>query len=64
MDTGYKSLWVDVGANGSASNSQLCELKEAIDNSDINFPDPDLLPHDDQGMPYVLVGDDAFALRT
>ena len=59
VDAGYTFLWVDVGANGSASDNQLfnsCELKEAIDSSDINFQDPDPLPHDNQTMPYLLVG--------
>ena len=67
VDADYKFLWVDVGANGSASDAQLfnsCELKEAIERGDINFPDPNPLPIDDQDMPYFLVGDDAFALRT
>lgn len=44
----YKCLWVDIGANGSASNAQVfnvCELKEAIDSGKLNFPDPAPLPH-------------------
>ncbi|KAK3106532.1 hypothetical protein FSP39_022055 [Pinctada imbricata] len=67
VDADYKFLWVDVGANGSASDTQVftfCELKQAIDNSEMNFPSPEPLPHDNEDMPYFLVGDDAFALRT
>lgn len=44
----YKCLWVDIGANGSASNAQVfnvCELKEAIDSGKLNFPDRAPLPH-------------------
>lgn len=44
----FKCLWVDIGANGSASNAQVfnaCELKEAIDSGKSNFPDPAPLPH-------------------
>ena len=63
----YKFLWVDIGANGSASDAQLfnsCRLKEDIDSGAINSPEPEPLPHDDENIPYFLVGDDAFALRT
>ena len=43
VDADYKFLWVDVGANGSASDAQLfnsCELKEAIDSGE---SDPEYL---------------------
>ena len=67
VDADYKLLWVDIGANGSASAARLfnsCRLKEDIDSGAINFPEPEPLPHDDENIPYFLVGDDAFALRT
>ena len=67
VDGEYKFIWVDVGANGPASDAQIfedCELKLAIDQDVIGFPPPDHLPADDKDMPYFFVGDDAFPLRT
>ncbi len=67
VDANYKFLWVEVGAHGSAGDAHIFnngELKEAIDSQAIHFPPPEPLPHDDKDMPYFIVGDDAFALRS
>ena len=40
------------------------ELKECLSNGSIGLPPPSPLPNDDQDMPYFLLGDDAFCLRT
>ncbi|XP_076029145.1 uncharacterized protein LOC143017992 [Oratosquilla oratoria] len=41
------------------------ELKEGLENDSITgWPRPDPLPNDTQGVPYFIVGDDAFSLRT
>ncbi len=67
VDADYKFLWVDVGANGSASDAQVfndSQLKEAIEDGTMKFPEDDALPGDDRPMPYFIIGDDAFALRT
>ena len=58
---------VDVGGRSSMSDCQIfneSELKECLDNGRIGFPEPDPLPFDDRDMPYFLLGDDAFGLRT
>ena len=64
----YKFLYVEVGAQGSASDAQIynrSNLKEAMKTNDIGFPDAQILPHDNQDpIPYFIVGDDAFALAT
>ena len=63
----YEFLWVDVGANGSASDCQVfndCALHKAIVNNTIGFPPADPLPGDDRPMDYFIIGDDAFPLRT
>ena len=39
-------------------------FKTALENGDMGFPEPDPLPADDHDMPYFLIGDDAFPLRT
>ncbi len=67
VDADYKFVWVDVGVNGSASDGSIfniCELKKGIEAHTITLPDPDPLPSDDRDMPYFLIGDDAFPLRT
>ena len=67
VDADYKFLWVEVGSNGSASDAQVFNaglLKKFIESGDINFPSSQPLPNDDKDMPYFIIGDDAFALRT
>lgn len=67
VDANYKFLWVDVGANGSASDAQIFnqgELKDCILDSTIGFPPDDPIPNDDRPLPYYIIGDDAFPLRS
>jgi hypothetical protein len=67
VDADYKFLWVEVGTPGSTSDAAVfndTEFKEAIETGDINFPDAEPLPSDDEDMPYFIVGDDAFALKS
>ena len=67
VDADYKFLWVNVGAEGGASDAQLfnnCELKYYIESNNLGLPDPVPLPGDNKNMPYFIIGDDAFALRT
>ena len=40
------------------------ELKECLEEETIGFPDPDPMPNDDKNVPYFILGDDAFGLRT
>ena len=66
-DASYKFLFVNVGAAGSAGdagtwlNSSLHGYLEA---GTAGLPEPEPMPHDDVAVPYHLVGDDAFALKT
>ena len=64
----YKFLWADVYGNGSSSEAHIynnSELQAGLENDDIaGWPRPDPLPNDNQDVPYFLVGDDAFSLRT
>ena len=67
VDAQYKFTWVDVGAMGSAGDANVfnhSELRDCINEDTIGFPQPEPLPGDDEDMPYFLVGDYAFALRT
>ena len=65
-DADYKFLWLDIGPDGASSDAQIyndSELKEALDNQTIGFPDPEPLPGDNRDMPFFFLGDDAFGLR-
>jgi len=67
VDADYKFLWVDIGANGACSNSEvfnMSELKVQVDNGTIGFPEADPLPNDDKDTPYFIIADDAFPLDT
>lgn len=66
-DATYKFLYVDVGAEGGASDGGTwsnCSLHDAIEENRAGVPQSEPLPNDDQPVPYHFVGDDAFALRT
>ena len=50
VDTDYRFHWVDVGRNGSFSDTQVfnnCYMKENIVDGTIRFPNIDQLPGDD-----------------
>ena len=66
MDAYYKFIWAYVSGKGAASDAQVfngSELKGAIEDGTIGFPDPAPIPNDDEPMPYFMVRDDAFALK-
>ena len=67
VDGDYKFLWADVSGDGAASDAQVyndSELKRRIEDGSIGFPDPAPIPNDDRNMPYFLIGDDAFGLKS
>ncbi|XP_068204670.1 putative nuclease HARBI1 [Palaemon carinicauda] len=66
-DATYKFLYVDVGAEGGASDGGTgsnCSLHDAVEENRAEVPQPELLPNDDHPVPNHFVGDDTFALRT
>ncbi|XP_077864210.1 uncharacterized protein LOC144349547 [Saccoglossus kowalevskii] len=66
-DATYKFLYVDVGAEGGASDGGTwsnCSLYDAVEENRAGVPQPEPLPNDGQPVPYHFVEDDAFALRT
>ena len=70
VDADYKFIWADIGGRGSSSDAQLwncSELKEHIEDADnnvLNIPAPAPLPHDTVPVPFFILADDAFGLKT
>ncbi len=67
LNINLSGFWIDVGADGAASDGQIyneCELNELLQKNTIGFPDPEPLPGDDRNMPYFFVADNAFQLRS
>ena len=67
VDADYKFLWVEAGGVGSSSDAQIfgdCELRDLIDDNTLGLPDAEPLPGSDRELPYFLLGDDAFPMRT
>lgn len=65
-DAEYKLLYIDVGCNGRQSDGGIfnrCSFAQALDRGQLHLPQPRSLPGRIVPVPYVLVADDAFALR-
>ncbi|XP_064111357.1 putative nuclease HARBI1 [Macrobrachium nipponense] len=66
-DAKYKFLFVDVGAEGGAGDGgtwQKCNLARAITNNRAGLQKNRNLPNDDEPIPFHIVADDAFALKS
>ena len=62
----YECIYADVGTNGRASDGGVwgkCGIAKAINDREISFPAAACLPHGTDEVPYMFVGDDAFALK-
>ncbi|XP_063960239.1 putative nuclease HARBI1 [Lytechinus pictus] len=67
VDAEYRFLYVDVGSNGSWSDGGIfseCELRKALEDDTAGIPPPSPLPNDDEPIPFSIVADDAFPLRS
>ena len=67
VDADYKFMWIDVGANGSGSDSSVfnrTKLKKKFEDGVAGLPAAEPLPGAYKPIPYFLIGDDAFALNT
>lgn len=65
-DAKYKFLYIDVGCEGRISDGGVfnkCSFATAMDNGTLHWPEQRALPGRDVEVPYVLVADDAFALK-
>lgn len=67
VDANYKFLYTDIGANGCVSDGGIFKdsnIYEALEMETAGIPPHTPLPNDDVPIPYAIVGDDAFGLRT
>ena len=67
VDANYKFMYVDVGAYGADSDAGIfreCGLYHALEQDKAGLPASQPLQDGDTDIPYFLVGDDAFALRS
>lgn len=65
-DAEYKLLYFDVGRNGRFSDGGVfnrCNFGQALTTNQLCLPPPKALPDREIPVPYVLVADDAFAMR-
>ena len=64
-DAHLRFLYIDVGTNGRVSDGGVYAksmLKQAMDGNHLNMPLEGLLPGTSTGVPYHMVGDDAFPM--
>ena len=67
VDGQYKFRWVDAGTAASCSDAQIfnaSQLKRRIEDGRIGFPDPAPITQGGQDVPYFILADDAFAVKT
>ncbi|XP_052124334.1 uncharacterized protein LOC113216352 [Frankliniella occidentalis] len=65
VDADYRFIFVDVGANGRASDRGIwnrCSLKKYIESDRSKVPKPSQLRGTAEEFPYVIVGDERFTL--
>ncbi|XP_057654265.1 putative nuclease HARBI1 [Diorhabda carinulata] len=64
-DANYNFLYIDVGCNGRISDGGIfknCTLNQALQEATLNLPPDKCLPNRIKPVPYVMLGDEAFAL--
>ena len=63
----YAVIWCHVGVNGRVADGGVwndSELGKALKNESVQLPPPKPLPNRTENCPYVIIADDAFALKT
>jgi len=66
VDAGYKFVYIDVGSYGRISDGGVfnsCSLATALQTNTLHIPGDRVLPNSNIICPYVIVADEAFALR-
>lgn len=63
----FSFTYVDVGATGRASDAGVFSnstLQAALEDGSLNIPPAQKLPHSNDVLPYVILADEAFPLKT
>lgn len=66
VDANYKINYLNIGYNGRISDNVVfnqCDLSRALSNNSLNLPTARTLPRSNIMAPFVIVADDAFALK-
>lgn len=66
VDASYTFTYIDVGCNGRVSDGGVfnnCTLSSALINNELDLPNPTPLPGRQKPIPYLIVADDAFAMK-
>ncbi len=66
-DANYRFTVIDVGAKGREGDAGVFSsstLNDAIEFRSLGIPSPERLPGSERVLPYVIVGDEAFPLKT
>lgn len=67
VDANYNFIAVDVGSYGKNSDGGIfshSNIGKALESSNFNIPEPAALPGSTIKLPYVIVGDEAFPLKS
>lgn len=65
-DGDYRFIYIDVGCNGRVSDGGVfnnSSFANALENGSLHLPAPEPLPGRSMDVPYVIVADDAFAIK-
>lgn len=66
VDADYQFIYVDVGINGRVSDRGVLkktEFYKRLNEGALNIPPPEKTTQDSDPLPFVYIGDEAFALR-
>jgi len=67
VDANYNFIAVDVGAYGKNSDGGILahsNFGKSLENGSLNIPNDEILPNTNISAPYVILGDEAFPLKT
>ena len=67
VDADYKIIRADDGTPGATSDAAVfnnSDLKDAVELEDLNLPEPEPFPGDNEDIAYFFIADDAFTLKT